>query len=94
MQRIYAINRELTERFGEDDDPFQIMTRLAEEVGELAAQVNLFENRGVKRQKHGDPDKLKLAKEVQDVLRCTLQIATYYGIEADLEVSIDASLKK
>ncbi len=70
------------------------MTRLAEECGELAAQINHFEDSGVKRKKHGEPDRSKLAKEVQDVIRCALQIATYYQIEADLERSINNSLQQ
>jgi NTP pyrophosphatase (non-canonical NTP hydrolase) len=73
---------------------FRMMTRLAEECGELAAQVNHFENIGIKRQKHGEPDRYKLAKEVQDVIRCALQIAAYYHIEAELEKTIETSYQK
>ncbi|MCA9961545.1 MAG: hypothetical protein KC443_21045, partial [Anaerolineales bacterium] len=53
-----------------------------------AAQVNHFENSGVKRLKHGEPDKTKLAKEVMDVLRCALQIAAYYQAEGELEAVV------
>lgn len=91
MQRIYKINQGLGRRFPNSNDPFQIMTRLTEECGELAAQVNHFENLGVKREKHGVPDREKLAKEVQDVIRCALQIATHYGIEEELDNSIEHS---
>ena len=62
--------------------------------GELAAQVNHFEGSGIKRDKHGQPDRAKLAKEVQDVLRCALQIATYYGVEAELETVINRSYQR
>jgi NTP pyrophosphatase (non-canonical NTP hydrolase) len=94
MERIKKINAGLAQLFGGHDDPFKMMTRLAEECGELAAQVNHFEDTGVKRQKHGLPDKMKLAKEVQDVIRCALQIAAYYDIEAELDASIDGSFQK
>lgn len=93
MERIYRINQGLDRAFPGSNDPFQMVTRLAEECGELAAQVNHFEDSGVKRQKHGEPDKNKLAKEVQDVLRCALRIATYYKIESELEASIEQSLQ-
>ena len=63
----------------------------AEECSELAAEVNHFEGSGVKRQKLGEPDTMKLAKEVQDVLRCALTIAVHYGIEAELSRSIEQS---
>lgn len=94
MNRIYQINQGLHKRFPTGDDPFRMMTRLAEECGELAAQVNHFENIGIKRQKHGEPDRYKLAKEVQDVIRCALQIAAYYHIEAELEKTIETSYQK
>lgn len=94
MNRLFKITRGLNERFPDGNDPFQIITRLAEECGELAAEVNHFEGRGVKHQKHGEPDRAKLAKEVQDVIRCTLQVAIYYGIEAELETSIESSYQK
>jgi NTP pyrophosphatase (non-canonical NTP hydrolase) len=70
------------------------MTRLLEECGELAEQVNHFEGRGVKHEKYGAPDKAKLAKEVQDAMRCALQIAQYYGIESELEASIEKSYQR
>ena len=91
LDKLLDINEALNRRFPEGDDPFRIMTRLLEECGELANQVNHFEGAGVKRDKHGPPDKARLAKEVQDVLRCALQIAQHYGIEGELAASIERS---
>ena len=70
------------------------MPRLLEEAGELAEQVNHFEGSGVKHEKHGEPDKAKLAKAVQDVMRCALQIVTYYSIEKELEASIEKAYQR
>jgi NTP pyrophosphatase (non-canonical NTP hydrolase) len=67
------------------------MTRLLEECGELAQQVNHFEASGIKHQKHGEPDKTKLAKEVMDVLRAAYQVALYYDIEQELQNTIEQS---
>jgi len=94
MEKLYQITHGLMKRFPNGNDPFQMVTRLAEECGELAAQVNHFENSGVKRQKMGEPDTIKLAKEVQDVLRCALTLAIHYGIESDLNNSIELSYQK
>ncbi len=91
LEKIYAINDALEQRFPDGNSIFEIMTRLLEECGELAEQVNIFEDRGVKRQKHGEPDKAKLAKEVQDVLRCALAVARHYGIQAEVEASVEKS---
>jgi len=89
LEKLYAICRGLNRRFAAGNAPFQIMTRLLEECGELAEQVNHFEGKGVKREKHGEPDKAKLAKEVQDVLRGALQIVMYCGIEKELAAMIE-----
>ena len=94
LEKLYASCRGLNRRFPDGNDPFQIMTCLLEEGGELAEQVNHFEGKGIKREKHGEPDKAKLAKEVQDVMRCALQIGMYYGIEKELHASIEKSYQR
>jgi len=88
LDMVWEISDRLTERFPAGNDPFRIVTRLLEECGELAEQVNHFENTGVKRRKLGDPSRTRLAKEVQDVMRCALQLAQYYGIGEELKASI------
>ena len=94
MEKLWAVTVGLNRRFPQGHDPFQIMTRLLEECGELAQQVNHFEGAGVKREKYGEPDRTELAKEVMDVLRGALQIAIYYGIESELEARIEASYQR
>jgi caffeoyl-CoA O-methyltransferase len=92
--KLIAITGGYARRFPEGDDPFQMMTRLLEECGELAQQVNHFEGSGVKREKHGEPDKAALAKEVKNVLTCALRVAQYYGVEKELEDSIAWSYRR
>jgi NTP pyrophosphatase (non-canonical NTP hydrolase) len=94
LDKLYAIMRGLNRRFPKGNDPFQIMTRLLEESGELAQMINHFEATGIKQEKYGIPDASKLAKEVMDVLRCGLQVAIYYGIEKELAATIDESYRK
>lgn len=94
LEKLYAITHGLNRRFPDGNDPFQIMTRLLEEGGELAQMVNHFEGRGIKNEKYGKPDKAKLAKEVMDLLRCALQIAIRYGIEDEIDDKINASYEK
>ena len=94
LEKPYAICRGLNRRFAAGNAPFQTMTRLLEECGELAEQVNHFEGKGVKREKHGEPDKAKLAKEVQDVLRGALQVAMYCGIEEQVKASIEKTYQR
>ena|SRR5437660_3300828 len=78
-------------KYPDGNTPFQTITRLCEEAGELASAVNHFEDTGVKRLKHGPPDRQALAREVQDVIRAALSVARYYEIEQELRDAIDQS---
>jgi len=69
-----------------------MVTRLLEECGEVASEVNLWEDSGIKRQKHGEPKKENLAGEIKQALVALIQIAVYYKIEDELEQSINESL--
>ncbi len=93
-QKLVALAHALSRRFPGTDEPFQIVTRLLEEGGELAEQVNHFEGSVTKRNKYGTPDKMKLAKEAMDVIRCALQVAIYYGIENELEATVEKSYQR
>jgi NTP pyrophosphatase (non-canonical NTP hydrolase) len=93
MDKLYKIAEGLNARFPDGNDPFMIVTRLAEECGEVAAEVNHFERTGVKVDRRGAPDRHKLAKELQDVMRAVLQLALYYDLQdeplADIPVESD-----
>jgi NTP pyrophosphatase (non-canonical NTP hydrolase) len=90
FDKLLAINRAYDTLY-QGQDPFRIITRLAEECGELAKEVNHFEGTGRKREKHGPPSRESLAQEVQDVLRCALQVAAYYGVEQERAASVEAT---
>jgi NTP pyrophosphatase (non-canonical NTP hydrolase) len=89
FSQLQLINLALERIFPDGNDPYQIMTRLLEECGELAEQVHIFEDSGVKRQKHGAPDPAKMVKEIQDVIGCALQVATHYGLVTTLHEAIE-----
>ena len=91
LEKLYAITYGLNRRFPAGNNPYQIMTRLLEESGELAQMVNHFEGSGIKHKKYGAPDKSKLAKEVMDILRCALQTAIFYDVTEELEAKINES---
>jgi len=91
LERLADVTRGLRKRFPAGEDPFQMMTRLLEECGELAEQVNHFEGACVKNEKHGEPDRTKLANEIHQVMRAALTVAQYYGVERELEDSIAKS---
>lgn len=86
---LYAIVDGLNERFQAGNNPFQMVTRLCEEAGELASAVNHMEGAGAKQTKHGAPDRAHLTHEIQDVLRAAVAIARHYGLEDDVRRSIE-----
>lgn len=89
FSQLQLINLALERIFPDGNNPYQIMTRLLEECGELAEQVHIFEGSGVKRQKHGEPDPTKMIKEIQDVIGCALQVASHYGLVTALHEAIE-----
>jgi len=94
FQKLMHIVHGLNSRFPNGQNPFQIITRLAEETGELAKEINHFQATGIKLEKYREPNKEHLAKEVQDVLRSALAIAVNYKIEDELLESIETSFQK
>jgi NTP pyrophosphatase (non-canonical NTP hydrolase) len=81
-------------RFPKGVEPFQMGTRLLEECGEVAKEINHWEDSGIKRQKYGEPSKEKLANELRQSMVELLKIADYYSIQKELEESIQQSLQQ
>jgi len=66
-------------------------TRLLEEYGEVATEINHWEN-AHKRLKRGEPRKENLANELRQTIVELFKIAVYYSVENELEESISKSL--
>lgn len=94
MKRFYKMVEGSFKRFPEGVEPFQMVTRLLEECGEVASEVNHFEASGVKRLKHGEPSKAALAGEIRQAMVALMQIAVYYSAQEELEKSMNESLKR
>ena len=94
MEKLYLLAKGYTNRFPNGNEPYQITTRLLEEYGEVASEVNHFEKSGIKSLKHGEPSKQHLADEIKQAVNALMQLAVYYNVENELEKSIDISLEK
>ena len=94
MERFYKMVEASNKRFPEGVKPFQMATRLLEECGEIASEINLWEDSGIKRQKHGEPKKEDIAKEIRQAMVELVKIARYYHVEDELEASIQTSLER
>jgi NTP pyrophosphatase (non-canonical NTP hydrolase) len=94
IDKLYKIAEGLNVRFSNGDDLEEIVTRLAEECGEVAAEVNHFEGMDVKARKLGPPDQKKLAKELAQVIGAVLHLAIYYGAQAEPAAHIDEAYRR
>ena len=92
LDLVQAINAGFARKFPQGVAPYQIMTRLLEEAGELAQQVNHFERSGVKQAKYGEPDRAHLAQEAKGVLLTLFQVVDYYALHAELQLSLEQTL--
>ncbi len=68
MQRFYRMAEAQNKHFPNGVEPYQMATRLLEECGEVASEINLWEDSGIKRQKHGDPKKENIANEIRQAM--------------------------
>ena len=93
MDKLYLMAKGHTLRFPNGNEPFQIATRILEECGEVAQEVNRLEKSGIKQQKMGDASKDDLANEIRQAIMCLVQLAQYYSCEEELELSIFRSIE-
>ena len=91
MEKFYKMVEASNKRFPDGVEPYQMATRLLEECGEVAAEINHRENAN-KRKKRGEPKKENLANELRQTIVELFKIAVYYSVEAELEESINKSL--
>ena len=94
MEKLYKLVEGSNKRFPKGIEPFQMATRLLEECGEVTKEINHQEDTGIKKQKYGDPSKEKLANELRQAIKALFEIIIYYGVEKELELSINASLEQ
>jgi NTP pyrophosphatase (non-canonical NTP hydrolase) len=94
MQRFYKMVEASNKRFPNGVEPYQMATRLLEECGEVAAEINHWQNSGLKRQKRGEPSKVALANELRQSIVELFKIAVYYSVENELEESIHQSIEQ
>lgn len=94
LNQLITLAYGMNNRFPSGNTPFQITTRILEECGEVAKEVNHFENSGTKTLRHGTPSKQKLADEIKDTLNALMQLTLYYGVEEELKHSVQESIHR
>jgi len=93
MKELYTMAEGQKNRYPKGFEPYQLAARLLEEAGEVAKEINHHEGSGIKRAKYGEPSRENLAAEIKHALAALAQIALYYGVEKELESSINESIE-
>lgn len=88
---LYEIADGYLRRHPEGNDPFRILARLTEELGEVANEVHHLERDGAKVAKHGEPDPAALADEIEDLLHTVMALVRHYELEDSLDGVIRAT---
>ena len=92
MKKLQQLAEGMNHRFPEGNHPFQIITRLLEECGEVAKEVNSLEKSGTKVLRHGNGTKEDLAGEIKDAMNALMQLAIYYDATNQLQETINNAI--
>ena len=94
MKNLKQLAEGMNRRFPEGNSAFQITTRILEECGEVAKEVNRLGKSGTKILRHGNGSKEDLADEIKDAMNALMQLAIYYDATEQLQKSINTSIKQ
>ncbi len=94
MENLIQLAEGMNRRFPEGNDAFQITTRILEECGEVAKEVNRLENSGTKVLRHGNGSKEDLTSEIKDAMNALMQLAIYYNATDQLQTAIHNSIEQ
>lgn len=94
MERLIFLAEGMNNRFPEGNTPYQITTRLLEECGEVAKEVNRYENSGTKVLRHGEGSKEELASEIRDALNALMQLALYYDAIDEVKLEVEKAIER
>lgn len=94
MENLKKLAEGMNHRFPEGNEVFQITTRILEECGEVAQEVNRLEKSGTKVLRRGDGTKEDLAGEIKDAMNALMQLAIYYDAVELVQEAITKSIEQ
>lgn len=94
LDRLYAIVDRYARRYPEQHHGAGYLTRLIEERGEVAVEVQRLEGIPGKVAKHGPGSVEDLASEVEDLLHTLLGLVRVYSAEDALDAVIEREFAK
>jgi len=94
LDRLYAVVDRYARRYPEQHHGPGYLTRLIEELGEVAVEVQRLEGVPGKVKKHGPGSIDDLASEVEDLLHTLLGLVRVYSAEEALNAVIEREFAK
>ena len=89
MKKIQMVAEAQTQRFPNGDNPFKILSRLLEESGEVAWEINHYERNGICLEKLNSERKSELVAETYQVMIAICQLIQYFNLEDDFKNRIE-----
>jgi len=94
MEKLKQLAEGMNNRFPKGNYAFQITTRILEECGEVAKEVNRLEKSGTKILRHGEGSKEDFANEIKDAMNALMQLAIYYDAVEQVQESINNAIEQ
>jgi len=94
MDNLKKLAEGMNHRFPEGNGAFQITTRILEECGEVAQEVNRLEKSGTKVLRRGNGTKEDLAGEIKDAMNALMQLAIYYDAVELVQEAVAKSIEQ
>lgn len=94
LDQLYEISTHYARKFPEGDTPLGYLSRLTEELGEIAVEVQRLEGAPAKIAKHGTGSLTDLASEVEDLIHTALGLIRHYNAEAELDAVLAGQHRK
>lgn len=85
LNQLYEISTHYARKFPEGDSALGYLSRLTEELGEIAVEVQRLEGAPAKIAKHGRGNLPDLASEVEDLIHTALGLIQHYRAEAEFD---------
>lgn len=94
LDQLYAISASYARRFPDGNHPLGYLTRMTEELGEIAVEVQRLEGSPVKVAKHGPGSVADLASEIEDLLHTAVGLLRCYSAEDAFESVLEREYAK
>jgi NTP pyrophosphatase (non-canonical NTP hydrolase) len=89
IEKVFTVAKAQSNRFPEGDYPFNIVSRLLEEGGEVAWELNHYARKGISIDRFNPDGKRELVYETYQVMIALCQLMQYFNLEDDLKKRMD-----